>query len=126
MPSQRLPRPTNAELEILRVLWSLGPSSVREVHTGLAGPPRRGYTTVLKLLQIMIRKGLVSRDDGSRVHIYRAAVGEEEIQRQLAADLLERAFGGSATKMIMRALSARPASPEELAEIRRLLDDLGE
>lgn len=126
MPKKSRPRPTNAELEILQVLWSLGPSSVREVHTALPGPPPRGYTTVLKLLQIMSTKGLVSRDDTSRSHVYRAAVEETETQRQLATDLLERAFSGSASKLIMQALSARPASEKELAEIRRLLDDLEE
>jgi predicted transcriptional regulator len=127
MPKKRtVPYPTNAELEILTVLWSRGPSSVREVRAALPEPPRRGYTTVLKLLQIMCKKGLVSRDETSRVHIYGPAVDEQEIQRLLATDLVERAFGGSARKLIMQALSVRPASEEELAEIRRLLDELGE
>jgi predicted transcriptional regulator len=122
----RLPRPTQGELEILSVLWEHGPSSVREVQQQL--PPSRaaGYTTVLKLLQIMASKGLVDRDESGRSHVYRAAVAREQTQRQLVSDLLERAFGGSATQLIQQALASRPASPEEMREIRRLLGKGGD
>lgn len=116
------PRPTQAELEILRVLWQRGPSSVREVQERLAESRAAGYTTVLKLLQIMARKGLVERDERERTHVYRAALAQEQTQRQLVADLLERAFDGSASQLIQQALAARHASPEEMEAIRRLLD----
>jgi len=121
--SQSLPpRPTQAELEILRVLWRLGPSSVRDLHESLNGVRPMGYTTVLKLLQIMIAKGLTTRDESGRTHVYRAAMAEEETQRQLVTDLLERAFGGSASRLIQQALESKRATPEEMAEIRRLID----
>jgi predicted transcriptional regulator len=118
------PRPTPAELEILRVLWSRGPSTVREVHECLERERPTGYTTVLKLMQIMTEKGLVSRDEAARAHVYVARAPEAQTQRQLVRDLLDRAFGGSATKLVMHALSARKASREELAGIRRMLDEL--
>jgi BlaI family transcriptional regulator, penicillinase repressor len=118
------PKPTDAELAILRVLWAGGPSTVREVHEVLARERSVGYTTVLKLLQIMTEKGLVLRNETERAHVYRATHSEEQSQRRLLQDLLERAFGGSAQKLVMQALTTKPASPEELAEIRRLLDDL--
>jgi predicted transcriptional regulator len=117
------PHPTNAELEILRVLWRRGPSTVREVHESLDREPRVGYTTVLKLLQIMAEKSLVSRDESTRSHVYRAAASEESTQRRLVSDLLDRAFEGSALGLVMRALDARPASREELQRIRQLLDE---
>ena len=116
-------RPTDAELAILRVLWSRGPSTVREVLE-VSDSSSQGYTTVLKLLQIMTDKGLVQRDASERTHVYRAARSEEQTQRQLVGDLLERAFGGSAKQLIVRALSATRASPEELREIRRLINDM--
>jgi len=117
------PRPTDAELEILTVLWSRGPSTVRDVHDEITRRRPAQYTTVLKLLQIMADKGLVRRDEKQRAHVYHAARSEQWTQRQLAGDLLQRAFGGSAKSLVMGALSARKASREELAEIRRLLDD---
>jgi predicted transcriptional regulator len=117
-------KPTDAELAILRVLWTHGPSTVRQVADALGN--ETGYTTVLKLLQIMTEKGLVRRDERTRTHVYHAAHTEDQTQRQLVADLLERAFGGSAAKLVLQALAARRASPEELAEIRRLLDQQGE
>jgi len=116
------PRPTQAELELLRVLWDHGPSSVREVQQHLAGARASGYTTVLKTLQIMAGKGLVARDETDRSHVYRAALARETTQRQLVTDLLERAFGGSASQLIQQALATRPASPQEMREIRRLLE----
>jgi predicted transcriptional regulator len=122
MASPTPPRPTEAELLILRVLWRRGPSTVREVQDHLERERHPGYTTVLKLLQIMAEKGLVARDESGRAHVYRAAVAEEETQSRLVGDLLDRAFGGSAAQLVLRALSSRPASVEELAEIRRLLD----
>lgn len=116
------PRPTQAELEILRVLWLRGPSSVREVQQTMSETRPAGYTTVLKLLQIMARKGLVARDERERTHVYRAAMAQEQTQRQLVNDLLERAFDGSASRLILQALAARRASPAEMDEIRKILD----
>jgi predicted transcriptional regulator len=118
------PRPTPGELEILRVLWEQGPRTVREVHETLERERPTGYTTVLKLLQIMTEKGLVTRDETARAHVYAAGVPEADTQRQLVGDLLDRAFGGSALKLVLHALSARKASPAEIARIRRMLDDL--
>jgi predicted transcriptional regulator len=116
----RLRRPTDAELAILRVLWDRGPSTVRQVAEALGKDT--GYTTALKLLQIMTEKRLVVRDETSRTHVYAAACTEGETQRQLVSDLLERAFGGSASKLVLQALAAKKASAAELAEIRKLLD----
>ena len=117
-------RPTPAELEILRVLWQRGPSTVREVHTTLVIGRPTGYTTVLKMLQIMTDKDLVSRDESQRAHVYSARLPEAQTQRQLVRDLLERAFDGSAMKLVMHALADRKASPEEIARIRQLLDEM--
>jgi BlaI family penicillinase repressor len=119
-----LPRPTDAELAILRVLWRRGPSTVKDVHEELARIIPTGYTTTLKQLQIMAEKGLATRDESLRAHLYAARVPEEQTQAQLVRDLLDRAFEGSATRLVMRALSSRPAMPEELEEIRKLLDQL--
>ena len=116
------PRPTQAELEILRVLWQRGPSSVREVHQTLASSREAGYTTVLKLLQIMAGKGLVARDERERTHVYRAALPQKQTQRQLVRDLVERAFDGSAGQLVLQALATRRATPEELEAIRAMLD----
>jgi len=116
-------RPTEAELEILGVLWNRGPSTVREVHEELR-ERRVGYTTVLKLLQIMAEKGLVNRDESERAHVYRARLARDQAERQLVGDLVERAFGGSASRLVLRALSSRSASPEEIERIRELLDEL--
>lgn len=119
-----IPRPTDAELAILCVLWRRGASTVRQIHEDLAPRSSTGYTTVLKLLQIMAEKGLVDRDESERAHVYTARLAEEQTLGRLVGDLLDRAFGGSSSRLVMRALEERPASPEELAEIRRLLDDL--
>lgn len=116
-----LPRPTDAELAILNVLWERGPSTVREVNEALPGS---GYTTVLKMLQIMTDKGLVVRDESERAHVYTARHSEQRTQRQLLADLMDRAFGGSPAKLVMQALSGRKASSEDLNAIRELLDQL--
>jgi len=116
------PRPTDAELEILTVLWSRGPLTVRDVHQVLCERKSTQYTTVLKTLQIMAEKGLVRRDEKQRAHIYEAARPQEWTQRQLAGDLLQRAFQGSASQLLLGALSARKATKEELSEMRRLLE----
>jgi BlaI family penicillinase repressor len=118
-----LPRPTDAELEILTVLWSRGPSTVREIHDIVASRKPTQYTTVLKLIQIMTAKGLVHRDEKQRAHICEAARPQEWTQRQLAGDLLHRAFNGSTRSLMLGALSARKASKKELGELRRLLDE---
>jgi len=119
-----VPRPTDAELAILSVLWERGPSTVRDVHDELSRTQATGYTTVLKLLQIMTEKGLVVRDESQRAHIYEARHSEQRTQRQLLGDLLDRAFGGSPAKLVMQALSGRKTSAEELSAIRELLDRL--
>ena len=118
--SKVLPRPTESELAILRVLWRSGPSTVRQVVE--ASEPGTGYTTILKLLQIMTEKGLVTRNDEARTHIFSPAQPEESTQRQLIDDLLARAFGGSAQKLVLQALSGRQPSRAELAELRQLLN----
>lgn len=121
-----VPLPTDAELGILQVLWRQGPSTVREVKEELEREKERevGYTTVLKLLQIMHEKALVVRDESQRSHRYFPAVAERATERRLVGDLIDRGFSGSAGRLVLRALSARRASAEELAEIRRLLDEL--
>src|SRR5215467_12873395 len=113
-------KPTDAELDILAVLWDRGPSTVRQVAEALGRD--NAYTTVLKLMQIMTEKRLVQRRDSGRLHIYTASASRDQMQQHLVRDLLQRAFGGSASQLVMRALSASNASPEELAEIRKLLD----
>jgi predicted transcriptional regulator len=124
MAKRTQPRPTDAELAILRVLWEEGPCTVRRVQEGLARVKPTGYTTALKLLQVMTEKGLVLRDESQRTHVYRARSSAEQTQRQLVRDLIRRAFGGSAQNLVMRALESKEASAEELAEVRRLLDRL--
>ena len=116
------PRPTDAELAILRILWDRGPSTVRQVHDVLALERQAAYTTALKLLQIMTEKGLVERDERDRTHIYRARLSEETTQRQLVRDLVDRAFAGSASKLVMQALATKRASAEELRDIRKAID----
>ena len=117
------PRPTDAELEILRVLWTHGPCTVREVYEELSKTRAAGYTTVLKLMQIMVEKRLVRRNESQRAHVYEAMLPQEATQGQLVRDLVDRAFSGSAARLVMQALATKPATREELAEIRRLLDD---
>jgi BlaI family penicillinase repressor len=122
MPAEP-PRPTDAELEILTVLWSRGPSTVRDIHETIAVRKPTQYTTVLKMLQIMSEKGLVKRDEEQRAHVYQAARPREWTQKQLAGDLLQRGFEGSAARLMQGALSARKTSKAELAELRKLLED---
>ena len=112
-------KPTDAELAILRILWTRGPSTVRDIATDMGR--EEAYTTVLKLLQIMTDKQLVRRNESARTHIYEAAHSEEQMQQHLVTDLLERAFDGSAATLVMRALSSKKTSAKDLAEIRKLL-----
>src|SRR2546430_13681871 len=121
-PRPTPPRPTNAELEILRVLWRRGPCTVRVVHDFFERADPIGYTTVLKLLQIMTGKGLVRRDASLRSHVYSAAVSEASTQRRMVADLVQRAFGGSTLRLLLHALANRPASSREVHQIRRLFN----
>ena len=116
------PLPTGAELDILAVLWRLGAATVREVYEALGKDS--GYTTTLKQMQLMTEKGLLQRSERFRSHVYQAALPKEQTQRQIAADLLRRAFAGSAASLVMGALAAQPATPEELSEIRHLIDQL--
>ena len=116
--------PTGAELEILQVLWTRGPSTVREVHEELSSGRPTGYTTTLKMLQIMAEKDLVRRDEKPRAHIYEARIPRERTQSQVVRNLVDRVFGGSAARLVMQALSGKRASTAELAEIRRVLDEM--
>jgi len=124
MPSHPPKSPTDAELAILNVLWRIGPATVRQVHESLPDALRRGYTTTLKLMQIMAEKGVVERDESNRSHVYAATASEREMKDRLVGDLAVKAFEGSAAKLAMRALAHRPASRKELDEVRELLDEL--
>ena len=123
MLKERLQKPTASELEILRVLWVRGPSTVREVHEALSEKKDLGYTTVLKLLQIMTAKGTVRRDEGQRAHVYDACQPATETKRQLVGDVLQRVFEGSASELMIHALEGRRTSRKELEELRRMLDE---
>jgi BlaI family penicillinase repressor len=122
MTTPQPPRPTDAELAILRILWERGASTVRQVHEALSRARPSAYTTALKMLQIMTEKGLVRRDDRDRTHIYQTKLTEEQTQRQLVRDLVDRAFGGSASKLVLQALTTKRATAEELVEIRKLIE----
>jgi len=122
MTKQKHVQPTEKELAILAVLWEKGPSTVRQVHEILTQTDRTGYTTTLKLMQIMTEKGLLRRNDAQRTHIYRAKHPQQATQQRLVKNLLEKAFAGSAENLVMQALSAKKISPEELTKIRKLLD----
>lgn len=124
MAKAKKPKPTEAELAILRVLWDLGPATVRQVQNHLAGERGTGYTTTLKLMQIMFEKGLLRRDDSGHAHVYRAAITRTRTQRQVIGQVLDQLFDGSAQQLVMQALSTRKSTTAELAEIRRLLDEL--
>jgi BlaI family penicillinase repressor len=115
-------KPTASELEILRVLWTHGPSTVREVHESLSEKKSLGYTTVLKLLQIMTTKGTVRRNETQRAHVYESCLPAEQTKRQIAGDMLQRVFEGSASQLMMHALAGRKSSPEEIEELRTMLD----
>jgi BlaI family penicillinase repressor len=116
-------KPTASELEILRVLWTRGPSTVREVHDSLKEKRVMGYTSVLKFLQIMTAKGTVRRNETQRAHVYESCLPAEQTKRQLAGDMLQRVFEGSASQLMMHALASRRASREEISELRRMLDE---
>ena len=124
MTPASLRRPTDAELAILRVLWDRKQATVREVHEELSRTQNTGYTTILKLMQIMTEKGLVERDESSRAHVYRPKLSEQRTKKQLVGDLLDRAFGGATGELVMQALSSRKASTDELQQIRELLNEL--
>lgn len=116
-------KPTASELEILRVLWARGPSTVREVHEALSEKKSLGYTTVLKLLQIMTAKGTVRRNETQRAHVYEVCLPAEQTKRQIAGDMLQRVFEGSASQLMLHALAGRKTSAEEIGELRRLIDE---
>jgi BlaI family penicillinase repressor len=121
MGKKKLPEPTEGELAILAVLWQHGPATVRQVHDALAARGT-GYTTTLKLMQLMAEKGLVRRNEDQRSHVYRAAVSQADTQGRLVRQLIDRAFAGSGAELAMRALAVKPASREELDDIRRMID----
>ena len=123
MGRNKHPRPTDRELTILQILWDNGPSTVRQVNEAMNKDEDTGYTTTLKLMQIMTEKGLLRRNESQFKHIYKHAITEAKTQKQLVGDLLERAFSGSAEKLVMRALSAKKVSQKELAGIRKMLDE---
>ena len=118
------PKPTDAELSILRILWRLGPATVRVIHEQMCLLQATGYTTALKMLQIMTEKGLVRRDESERSHVYESVLTEPQVQQQLVGHLLDRAFDGSARKLVLQALATKKSTPAELAEIRRLIEEL--
>jgi predicted transcriptional regulator len=120
--TQALPKPTEAELELLRILWAIEPATVREIHEALNDEREAGYTTVLKLMQIMTAKGLVERDEANRAHVYRATISQEDMQSKILKDLSMRLFAGSAAQLAMHALAMEPASASELEEIRMLIE----
>jgi predicted transcriptional regulator len=120
----RHPKPTAAELQILQVLWRRGPSTVHQVQPALKRGDQVGYTTVLKLLQIMFEKGLVRRDESTRPHVFRAAVAEAQVKRRLVSDLLDQVFEGSSMNLVMQALSTKRATAGELRQLRELLDEI--
>lgn len=122
MEKRKLPPPTDAELEVLQVLWQDGPATVRQVNEKLAATRDVGYTTTLKIMQIMAEKGLVERDTAQRIHIYKAATAEEETQRRLLGRFVDAAFRGSAMKLVMQALGNHEASEDELSEIKQLIE----
>lgn len=124
MKKRKFPKPTEGEMAILRVLWLRGACTVRDVHSEFIKSQQTGYTTVLKMLQIMAEKGLVTRDESRKTHIYKAALDQGEAQRWFVGDLLDHLFNGSAHRLVLQALSTKKTSPEELAEIRRLIDEL--
>lgn len=124
MKNKEIPKPTDAELAILQVLWQQGPSTVRQVQDILEAERGTGYTTTLKLMQIMFEKGLLGRDDSTRSHVYTALVTRQKTQRRLVSELMAQVFAGSAQQLVLQALAAKKSTPEELREIRKLIDEL--
>jgi BlaI family penicillinase repressor len=126
MARQKLTGPTDKEIQILSILWDTGPATVRQINDEINKQQKTGYTTTLKLMQIMTDKGLLIRDDSNFQHIYTPAISEEGTQNQIIGSLLEKAFSGSAEKLVMRALSAKKISPDELARIKKMLNEMKE
>ena len=124
MSATKLIKPTESELEILQILWNRGVATVREVHETMAATKDVGYTTTLKLMQIMNEKGLVKRDDSIRTHVYQAAVNKEKTQKHLLGKMIDSLFGGSSTQLVIQALGEHKANPEEIEKIQALLNDL--
>lgn len=124
MPRSPSSQPNDVELAILRVVWERKECTVRDVHEALKGERTAGYTSTLKMMQVMCEKGLLKRDDARRPQVYRAAIPEEQTQKKIVRDLVKRVFGGSTRKLVMQAVQAQKVTPEELAEIRELLDRL--
>ena len=124
MVTTKFLKPTESELEILQILWTKGLATVREVHEVLSKTKNAGYTTTLKLMQIMNEKGLVKRDDSMRTHIYQASVNKEKTQKHLLGKMIDSLFGGNTTQLVMQALGEHKANPEELQKIQELLNDL--
>jgi len=124
MPPRKSDHPTDAELEILRVLWKSGPCTVRDVHAVLSADRDGGYTTVLKVMQIMLEKGLVTRDDSQKSHVYAAAAEQSRTQKQLVDGLLDKGFNGAADQLVLQALNSRKLSAEEIAAVREMLDQM--
>jgi BlaI family penicillinase repressor len=122
MPRKPSSQPNDVELAILRVLWDCGPSTVREIHDALRGSRDAGYTSTLKMMQVMVEKGVLKRDSSRRPHIYRPAVPEEQTQRSIMSNMLKSVFGGSTRKLVLRAVETGRINDEERAEIRKLLD----
>ncbi len=124
MPRQPSSQPTEVELQILRILWELGPSPVRDIHQRLEAEKGTNYSTTVKMLSVMLDKGMVRRDEAKRPHVYRAAMTQERTQKRMLDDLLSKVYGGSARNLVMHALSSKKATPGEIDEIRQLLDEM--
>ncbi|MGN6193630.1 MAG: BlaI/MecI/CopY family transcriptional regulator [Ginsengibacter sp.] len=124
MTNSKFSKPTESEMEILQVLWELGPSTVREVHDVLSETKDSGYTTTLKLMQIMNEKGLLNRNDESKTHVYSSAVKKESVQKQVVSKMINGLFKGSSAKLVMHALGNHRASKEEIMEIKKYLDEI--
>ena len=120
-PEKALPKPTDSELELLRILWKLGPATVRQVHESQEPAKTSGYTTTLKLMQIMAEKGLVQRDESAKAHLYSASFTEQHARKRMVGELVDRLFAGSTAQLVLHALANRKSSPKELDEIRQLL-----
>lgn len=125
MPRPVSSRPTDVELHILRILWELGPSTVREIHNRLSESKDTGYSTTVKMLSVMLEKELVRRDDSVRPQVYRAASSQQSTQKRMLSEMIHKVYDGSAKSLVMHALSSTKTSPQELEEIRQLLDQLG-
>jgi predicted transcriptional regulator len=124
MPRPPATQPTEVELQILRILWELGPSGVRPIHARLEAEKGTNYSTTVKMLSVMLEKGLVTRDEAERPHVYRAAVSQDRARKKMLHELIDKLYDGSASSLVMHALSSQKASPDELNEIRRMLDEL--